>query len=326
MIPEDPIKSKLIVIIVILAAIGAGLYFLFHSSKPPAPLEVEYVVSPSLDLLDTPAVVHQTVKILKYGDRVGIMRKEGDWAKVRIANGTEGWLHTEELISAKTFETGEALLQEVSSMQVQAKGNAETAVNIHTEPARDAPVLGMFTMNQELDIYNRQVVPRKTAGGQSSPTVSDVWYLVRSGARAGWVLGRMISLDIPQALSQYAANSNIVAWFTLNTVKDGDAQVPQFLVADRQGTLEFDYTRIRVFTWSLKRHRYVTSFVRNDLKGIFPIHTEDVQNVPHFRLRLLGDNGKKFQAVYGLFSTFVRPIGTVDGWKNTSMPKSQRRG
>lgn len=326
MIREDPIKTKFIVIIVVIVALGTGLFFLFHSSKPPAPLQVEYVVSPSLDLLNTPAVVHQTIKILKYGDRVDIVRREGDWAKVRLGNGAEGWLHSEELISAKTFEEGQALLHEVSSMQIQAKGNAETAVNIHVEPARDAAVLGMFTTNQDLDIYNRQVVPRNTAGGQSSPTVSDVWYLVRSGARAGWVLGRMIALDIPQAISQYAANSNIVAWFVLNTIKDGGAQVPQFLVADRQGTLEFDYTRVRVFTWSLRRHRYVTSFVRNGLKGVFPIQTQDVHNVPYFRLRLVGNNGKKFQEVYGLFSTIVRPIGTVDGWKTNAMPGRQRRG
>lgn len=325
MIQEDLIKSKSAVILIIIVAIGVGLFFFFHS-KPSAPLQVKYVGTPSVKLVNTPAVVHVTVTVLKYGDRVGIVSTEGDWAKVRLTNGTEGWLYMSDLISAKTYEAGRALLRQTSSMQVQAKGNAAVPVNFHVGPARDAPVLGMFRTKQDLNIYNRKVVPRNTAGGnQSSPTVSDVWYLVSSGSRAGWVLGQMVNLDIPQSLSQYSANSNIVAWFVLNTVRDGDAQVPQYLVADREGTLEFDYTRVRVFTWSLRRHRYVTSFVRNGLRGVFPIRTEDVHNVPYFRLRVIANNGKKIQDVYGLFSTIVRPIGTVDGWTSNAMPERAHR-
>lgn len=293
-------------------------------------MAVEYVISPSLDVLNTPAVVHETVAILKYGERVEILRTGGDWAKVRLSGGTEGWVSTTELIPSKIFEAGQELLHQMSGMQVQATGHAGLAANVHVAPGRDEPVLGLFTEGQTLDIFNRRVVARKPAGNgvspaASAPTISDVWYLVRSDSRAGWVLGRMITLDIPQAISQYAANDNVVAWFVLNTVRDGDANVPQYLVADREGTLEFDFTHIRVFTWWVKRHRYVTSFVQGGLKGIFPIRTETIDNVPYFRLRLLGDNGNKFQRVYGLFNTIVRPIGTVDGWESKAMPQQRQR-
>lgn len=333
MIREGPIRAKFIAIVSLIVLVaGVAVYLLFfHSSEPAAPLQVEYVKSPSVEVLNTPAVIHTVLKTLKYGDRVEIVGNEGNWARVRLNTGNEGWIDTtDDLIPAKTYEDGQKLLHQLSGMQVQAKGNAEVPVNIHLEPGREEPVLAMLSQGQSLEVYNRRIVQRTTASNGSRATasipISDVWYLVGSGERAGWVLGSMVALDIPEAISSYAANSNVVAWFVLNTVKDGDANVPQYLAADRQGTLEFDFTRVRVFTWSLKRHRYVTSFVRGGLKGVFPIQVQHIDNVPYFRLRLVGDNGSKFQSVFGLFNTIVRPVGTVQGWESTAMPGRAHRG
>jgi len=145
--------------------------------------------------------------------------------------------------------------------------------------------------------------------------------MVKSGERAGWILGRRITLNIPQAISQYAANYNTVAWFVLNKVQDGDTQVPQYLVADREGSVVYDFTHVRVFTWSVRGRHYVTSFVKSGLKGYFPIQVEHHNGIPYFRLRLVGPKDDKFQSVYGLFNTIVRPIGTVEGWTSDAMPQ-----
>ena len=291
---------------------------------------MEYVTSPSLDLLDTPAVVHKVLDILKDGDRVEILKREGTWAKVRVSNGNEGWLVTKELIPAKVYEGGRELLQGLRSRQVQATGMVELATNIHLVPEGGSPELGMLTQGQTVDVYDRRMVARGIAAGNakqanSSAPDANAWYLVKSGSRAGWILGRRITLNIPQAISQYAANYNTVAWFVLNTVQDGETRVPQYLVADREGTVEFDFTHIRVFTWSLRAQHYVTSFVRGGLKGDFPIQVEHLNGIPYFRLRLLGRQDHKFQSVYGLFDTIVRPIGTVEGWESNAMPQQGRR-
>lgn len=275
-------------------------------------------------------MVHKVIAVLKYGDRVEILRKQGDWAKVRVGTGGEGWVITKELVPAKIYEGGQKILQELKKRQAQAAGHTVQAANIHLEPHRDAPTLGLLTQAQTLEVFDRRVVPRKPAGGglkpeTSSAQESDAWYLVQSGARAGWVLGRMVTLDIPQAISQYAANYNMVAWFVLNKVQDGDASVPQYLAADREGTVEFDFTHIRVFTWSVRGHHYVTSFVRGGLRGSFPIRVEHIRDVPYFRLRLVDRKGNKFQGVYGLFHTIVRPVGTVKGWESDAMPRRDRR-
>jgi len=292
-------------------------------------LRAEYVTSPSLDLLDTPAVVHKVIGALQYGDRVEILKEEGPWAKVRVSAGNEGWVVTKELISAKTYEDGQKLLHQLADRPVQATGHAVLAANIRLEPGRDGPELGMLTQSQTLDVFDRRMIARKTAatgGGQkASAPVQDAWYLVRSGARAGWVLGRLLTLDIPEAISQYAADYNTVAWFVLNSVQDGGTSVPQYLVADREGSVEFDFTHIRVFTWSIQAHHYVTSFVKSGLNGNFPIRVEHLGGTPYFRLRLVDAKGNKFQSVYGLFNTIVRPVGTVDGWESNAMPERGHR-
>ena len=319
-------KKSVIVAVVSVIALAAviGIYdHWFRKSAPP--LEVDYVTSPSLDVMDTPAVVHKVIAVLKYGDRVEILKESGDWARVRAGADTEGWVNTKELVPAKIYEGGRKILQDLQHRQVQAAGHTVAAANIHLEPQRDAPELGMLMQGQALEVFDRRVVPRKPAGGGVKPAVSstpdsDAWYLVEAGSRAGWVLGRMLTLDIPEGISQYAASYNMVAWFVLNQVQDGNASVPQYLAADREGTVEFDFTHIRVFTWSVRGHHYVTSFVQGGLRGSFPIRVEHVNQVPYFRLRLVDRQGNKVQGVYGLFNTIVRPMGTVKGWESDAMP------
>ena len=288
------------------------------------------MISPSLDVLDSRAQVHRVIGVLKAGDRVEVLRHSGEWVMVQLGTGRQGWVLAKELIDSSIYEKGQAILKQLSSEQVQAVGHAAGVVNVHTEPSREAPVLSMLTQGENLEIFDRRLVARTTPGsqaGQPAPAapVRDAWYLIRSGSRAGWLLGRLVSLDIPPAISQYAENYNMVAWFVLNTVTDGDQQVPQYLVADRVGTQEFDFTHIRVFTWWVKQHRYVTAYVESNLKGYFPIRVEHIDNVPYFRLRLVDDKGEKFQKVYRLSNTIVRPVGTVQGWESNAMPQPGRR-
>jgi Bacterial SH3 domain len=327
---EGSIRTKSIVIVsaIALTAIIGAYYQWFRSSG--AHREVEYVTSPSLDLLDTPALVHKVMEVLKYGDRLEVLKKAGNWAKVRTGSGIEGWVIIKELISSNVYEGGRKLLQELKGRQVQAAGHTILAANIHLEPQRGAPDLGMLMQGQSLEIFDRRMVANSPPGNEtkktaSSAPVGDAWYLVQAGSRAGWVLGRLITLDIPEGISQYAAEYNMVAWFVLNGVQDGNTSVPQYLAADREGSVEFDFTRIRVFTWSVRWHHYVTSFVKSGLSGNFPIQVGHIGNVPYFRLRLMNRKGNKFQRVYGLFNTIVRPMGTVEGWESTAMPGRQGR-
>jgi hypothetical protein len=110
-------------------------------------------------------------------------------------------------------------------------------------------------------------------------------------------------------------------------VVDEDRQVPQYLVADRMGNQDVDFTHIRVFTWWVKNHRYVTAYVESGLQGYFPIRVVQIGNVPYFRLHLVDKHANKIQKVYGLFDTITRPLGIVEGWESNTMatqPPSRR--
>ncbi len=135
------------------------------------------------------------------------------------------------------------------------------------------------------------------------------------------MLGRFVDLDIPPGIAMYAQGVNLVAWLVLDTVNDSGRQVPQYLAADRIATRDFDFNHIRVFTWWVKRHKYVTAYVEGSVNGYFPIRVTSIGGVPYFRLRLVDDDGKQFQKVYGLFDTIVKVIGTVPGWDSDAMPE-----
>jgi hypothetical protein len=189
--------------------------------------------------------------------------------------------------------------------------------------------LAQLPNNQKLDVFGRKIVERPSQLDQpSSPPVKEAWYLVRADGRAGWVLGRFVTLDLPEPLGAYAQGSNIVAWLVLNTVPDGDRQVPQYLAADRVGNQDVDFTHIRVFTWWTKNHRYVTAYTERGLQGYFPIRLVQTGSVPYIRLNLVDADGNKIQKVYGLFGTITRPLGFVEGWESNAMPSRppSRRG
>ena len=285
------------------------------------PIEVGYVLPPKLQVVDTPAEVRLGVGTLSAGDRVEITKKTRNWSQIRTAEIPVGWVENKNLLDSQTYEGGQKLLHDLGQIPAQAEGHTSGIVNLRLEPSRDAIQLAQLKDNLKLQIYGRRMVDRPAPEGQpNAAKMRDVWYEVRSSDAAGWVMGRFVALDPPDQLSPYAQGSNLVAWLVLKKVTDGGAAIPEYLTADRLGTQDADFSHIRVFTWWAKDHKYVTAYVESDLKGYFPIRVSDSGDVPYFRLRLMDDDGRKFQKVYGLFDTITRSVGTVPGWESDAMP------
>ena len=304
-------------------ACGAALYLSYRRRKTfqNSAGEVAYSLPPTLKVEDTPAVLRRTVATVQNGAKLLIVEKTEHWAHVRLQNGVEGWVPLESLQEAEPFNKGLALFRQLGNEQAQAAGHTDDAVNLHLDPSRDAPNLAHLPQNLHIEVYGRRVVERQSQPGQRcGKTVKDVWYLVRTSDRAGWMLGRFVDLDIPPGIAMYAQGVNLVAWLVLDTVNDGGQQVPQYIAADRIGTLNFDFNHIRVFTWWIKRHKYVTAYVEGGQNGYFPIRVTHLGGVPYFRLRLVDDEGHHFQRVFGLFDTIVKVIGIVPGWSSDAMP------
>jgi uncharacterized protein YgiM (DUF1202 family) len=303
------------------AAIGSIYYYFVYKPAHALPIDDAYVLPPKVLLVDTPAEVRIVVGSLQSGEHVGVLKRTRNWAEVRTRDKITGWVENANLLNSQTYERGEALLRNLLNQSALAEGHISGTVNVHLEPSREATQLTQLSENVKVQVYARRWVDRTPPPDQpSAPKVRDAWYLIRAKAHAGWVMGRFVALDPPEKLVSYAQGTNLVAWLVLKKVDDSGQEVPEYVAADRLGTQESDFTHIRVFTWWIKNHEYVTAYSESGLNGYFPIRVAEVNGVPYFRLRLIDDQGNKYQKVYGLFDTITRTMGTVQGWESDAMP------
>jgi SH3-like domain-containing protein len=136
-----------------------------------------------------------------------------------------------------------------------------------------------------------------------TPPVLDDWSLVRlPNGRAGWVLDRMLYLSIPDEVIQYAERARIVAYFQLGKVRDGDVEKAVWLWASQSAAarnLEFD--SLRIFNWSVRRHRYETSWIERGIQGAGPVTlTRDGGNITGFRTFAIEQDGRVMRRDYAL--------------------------
>jgi hypothetical protein len=145
----------------------------------------------------------------------------------------------------------------------------------------------------------------------------DDWWLVRDQqGHTGWVLARMVDLDVPLDVAQYAEGQRIQAAFVLNTVQDevkgATAQYLMLLNENRDG-IPYDFNQVRVFTWNLKRHRYETAYREHPIVGYFParVFTEDFGGegvMPVFTIRTQNADGSIGERKYRVIGNVVRPV------------------
>jgi SH3-like domain-containing protein len=164
------------------------------------------------------------------------------------------------------------------------------------------------------NISPQNISPQNSDKKQPVPVIEDWWLVRDSHSRVGWVLARMIDLDIPLDVAQYAEGQRIVAFFVLNQVQDGDKKVAQYLtvVTEPRDGLPFDFNQIRVFTWNVKRHRYETAY-RERMEGVLPVTVAqenfDKEGVlPAFVIRVKDDNGNVTERKYKLNTPIVRRV------------------
>ena len=177
-------------------------------------------------------------------------------------------------------------------------------------------------------------VPAKSTakGKAAAPAVPAVpmedWWLVRdSRKRVGWMLGRMIDVEVPLEVAQYAEGQRIVASHVLNEVPEhgssGDKLVPQYLVlmSENKDGMPFDFNQARVFTWNQKRDRYETAY-RERLTGQLPFRAGKEEGNPFFVLRVLDPDGKVVERKYRMNGVMVRKVVETPPSPAKSAPKA----
>lgn len=313
--------------------------------------EVAYVSAVQAILRDHVAPVFEKTGVVKNGDRVEVLDHDRRFVKVRTATGATGWVEQRYLVSQQVYDQMQKLAVDNQNDAVQGQGTTRNDTNLHVEPGRDTEHLYQISSGEKLSLLKRATAEKpgavavpsrasrsnaaiyktqekksstapiseapaqeKPAEEKSVPVLEDWWLVRDSNRRVGWVLGRMIDLDVPLDIAQYAEGQRIVAFFVLDQVQDGDKKVAQYLtvVTEPKDGLPFDFDQIRVFTWNVKRHRYETAY-RERIEGVLPVTVSqesfDKEGVlPVFTLRVRDEQGNVSERKYKLNTPIVRRV------------------
>lgn len=286
-------------------------------------LEVDYVSAPQVVLRDQLSQVFNKVGTVSNGDRLEVLDRDRRFAKVRTAAGLEGWVEQRYLVNQHVFDAFQKSAQDEKDAVPVGTATTRNDTNLHVEPGRDTDHLYQLTQGSKISVLKRATAEknlpgtaRVESGKESSAPMEDWWLSRDSNGHVGWVLGRLIDLDVPLEVAQYAEGQRIVGCFELDQVADSDKKVPQYLMilTENKDGMPFDYNQARVFTWNVKRHRYETAYREHGLNGVLPVTVshEDFGkegDLPTFTLRVKDASGNIIERKYKMNTPIVKRVG-----------------
>ncbi len=157
----------------------------------------------------------------------------------------------------------------------------------------------------------------------AEPEPVDDWTLIRTASgESGWILSRRVSMSIPDEVAQYAEGRRITSYFRIGEVHDKDIVKPTWLWTTVEQSLQpYDFDSFRVFVWSLRHHRYETSFIQRRVRGYFPV----LAKAGVFSVCLEKDDGTRYRRGYAFAGYQVRATGDTvcDGRTLELAPEGQ---
>lgn len=299
------------------------------SSGSTGAKEMAYVTAVQATLRDRMAAVYNKTGTVANGEAVEVLEHShnGRFARVRSSRNEEGWLEQRYLATQAVFNGFAQLGREAATTPVQSHAVTRAELNMHLTPARDAEHLYQLKEGAKLDLLKRATTQKsgtppvlvasnnKAGEGAPEPVYEDWWLARDERGHTGWVLARMVDLDVPLDVAQYAEGQRIIADFVLNTVADGDKAVPQYLLLlnePKDGEPQ-DFNQVRVFTWNTRRHHYETAYRERKLNGVLPaeVGSEDFGKegkLPVFTIHVKDDSGQITERKYKMNGVMVRRV------------------
>jgi SH3-like domain-containing protein len=322
-----------------LLVLGAGGCSRFH----PQQHEMVYVSAEKTYLRDRVAAVSNRTGEVTNGEPLEVVEHGRRFLKVKTPKSEIGWIEDHAVIDGKTYDEFAKLAEGHKNDPVVATGVVRDDVYLHEKPGRETQRFYLLPANTKVELLERastaKVTPgmavgrkavaapatpakvtAKPAASQDAPAepppVMEDWWLVRDAkGEAGWLLSGRMDVDVPDQVAQYAEGQRIVGAYVLTRVADQDADTPNhempeyvMLLEPNKSGLPYDFDQVRVFTWSLKHHRYETAFRLHPIQGFLPVKVARVPGpggtVPAFSFLLANNADVSVDADTGV----TRPV------------------
>ena len=278
----------------ILPLVLAGCSHWRHAQKP----DLVYVVAKQTYLRDRVAAVSTRVALVSNGETLQVVQRGRRFLQVKTGRGEEGWIEDHLVIDQAAYDRFLALRSEHREDPVVATALLRDDLYLHLKPGRESARFYLLPENEKLQLLRRASTPKpvtpqsilvtspaakkKAAPGKAGapPAVPmEDWWLVRdSKGQVGWLLARMMDVDVPDEIAGYGEGQKIVGAYILTRVRDAQSDLPDRMVPEYvtvfnayQEGLPYDFNQLRVFTWNAKKHRYETAFRERNFEGYFPV-------------------------------------------------------
>jgi SH3-like domain-containing protein len=270
--------------------------------RPKPAAQYVYVTAKQTFLRDRVAAVSNRTATVENGDKLQVLEHGRRFVRVQTAKGELGWIDEKVVATQEIFDQFEGLKQKHKDDPAVASAVVRDEVYLHAAPGRDTERFYRLVEGEKLKLLTRATLPKPVPHGMRAvakpaaaagkgakaqalapdvpaPPAMEDWWLVRdSKGDTGWLLSRLMDVDAPDSITRYAEGQRIVGAYILTTVNDPEAEqedknIPIYVtvMSPYKAGLTYDFDQVRVFTWSLKKHRYETGFRDKNIEGYLPV-------------------------------------------------------
>jgi SH3-like domain-containing protein len=100
------------------------------------------------------------VATLTHGDKVDVLEQRRIFARVRTADGHEGWTEVKQLMTREQMNELRALTEQAATLASQGAAVSYDPVNMHTAPDRNSPSFDQFREGARVEVLAHKLAPR----------------------------------------------------------------------------------------------------------------------------------------------------------------------
>ncbi len=289
-----------------------------------------YVSARQTYLRDRVAAVSERIAMVTNGQKLEVLERNRRFLKVKTEKNEIGWIEGRAVIDSDTYKGFAKLAEDYKDNLRATTATLRDDLYMHIAPGRSTDRFYLLPGNAKVELLARASVPKVTSTGaplapvakpvspaaaksgkgkadasagqadQPPPPPMEDWWLARDAqGHVGWLLANRLYVDVPDDVLQYGENQRFIGCWELTKVNDPasgkpNGQVPIYLtvMSPNKSGMPFDFDQVRVFTWSVKRHRYETGFRLRPIQGFLPVRVTTVQTpkgpVPTFSFQIAG--------------------------------------